>query len=730
MAHLNASGSYDPDGDDIDYQWKLAAVPANGGASLSDVRGVTTELAPDVAGVWVVKLVTSDGRLVSEPDVVLVRARKPCETDMECNDDNTCTVDLCEKKRCVNSPVENGTECGSRYCSGLGWMRQTCVAGECTGSEIVDNCDDGNTCTVDSCEAEAGCTRTVVATGTDCGVCLACNSTGSCVDDPTQNGDCPLCEQCASGGTCIDQLTGSDVKNECTQDDCNTGTCDGSGACGFENLGTDCGVCLACNSTGSCVDDPAQNGDCPLCKQCAPGGTCVDQLTGSDVKNECAQDDCNTGDCDGAGACGFEDDKTLCSGDSGICCLGTCHVGWMCCVDEDCNDTQECTTDRCAIGMCSYAGVNAGTPCDGGDGNYCNSTCDGMDGCSGLPVICDDGNICNGAETCDTTNGSCRDGTDLPASDYCDGNDLATCDEEGNQTSSEACVLGCNTAPDPDRCYQVNPSNIDPTLLCASSYDLVITGPASIDTENGTISGVAGGDIVFNTKVQGGPDPDIGVFSFNSIDIQGDVTVTGGNALALLACNDITIAGAIDASASGRAGGPGGYDGGPVGLNGDGPCNGEAAGDGSTLCSHYCAAGSGGGGHGGSGGSGGEVDCPIIQLDPGAGGGVCGVDTLAPLAGGSGGAGGPNVPGAAPPSSPGDGGGGGGAVEIVAGASLLMTSTGGITVAGDGGGPATNAGGAGGGSGGAILIEAVSIDMESGAFLAANGGGGGGGDCG
>ena len=313
----------------------------------------------------------------------------------------------------------------------------------------------------------------------------------------------------------------------------------------------------------------------------------------------------------------------------------------------------------------------------------------------------------------------------------CEGDDLVGYDNENNEMSRESCGLGCNSDADPDRCYRLEPSNVNPSWLCENYHDLVLTSGATINTEDGTITGIDPNQIVFHTVQQQDGRPDIGVFAFNTIDLQADLQVEGRNALALLACGDIDCSGVIDASALGRQGGPGGWDGGPVGEAGAGSGGGKAAADGTTDCPRLCSAGGGGGGHGGRGGDGGGVRCNtqsgMVNLAPGDGGPVNGFAELVPLAGGSGGAGGTDVPGAE--SSPGEGGGGGGAVQLSAGGHIIINAPGGVTVAGDGGRETVSGGGAGGGAGGGILLEALEIHIGEGTFLAANGGGGGGGDC-
>ncbi|OGP53644.1 MAG: hypothetical protein A2Y65_04835 [Deltaproteobacteria bacterium RBG_13_52_11] len=78
MVVLDGSGSFDPEGDPLTYQWDLLAVPPGGRARLTGAQGMQTcRLSPDVAGAWIIRLTVGDGRLYSEGDVVVIRAKEP-----------------------------------------------------------------------------------------------------------------------------------------------------------------------------------------------------------------------------------------------------------------------------------------------------------------------------------------------------------------------------------------------------------------------------------------------------------------------------------------------------------------------------------------------------------------------------------------------------------------------------------------------------------------------------
>jgi hypothetical protein len=303
--------------------------------------------------------------------IALAWVSQPCQEDSECDDLNDCTTDSCSQERCDHQPVTDSTECGTRTCLGLAWMMQTCQSGTCTGTETAADCANTNDCTQESCDDLDGCISLPLMAGTDCGVCVACDGLGICIDDLTKDADCPLCQECLPGGTCAYQSAGSDVKAECADDVFCDGmeACDGSGGC---QAGSDPCPGLTCDEDGeSCVGCLADV-DCPPCQECV-AGACTDQAAGSDTKGDCVSDACNTGTCDGAGACGLEASGTDC----GVC--AACDGQGLCVrdltQDEDCPVCQECQ----AAGACENQAV--GAACDDGDSCSTLDACDGTGAC-------------------------------------------------------------------------------------------------------------------------------------------------------------------------------------------------------------------------------------------------------------------------------------------------------------------------------------------------------------
>lgn len=69
---LDGSGSKDPDGTSLTYQWTLTK-PLNSTASLSDPSAVHPTFAVDLSGEYIAQLIVSDGTASSAPDTVMVK---------------------------------------------------------------------------------------------------------------------------------------------------------------------------------------------------------------------------------------------------------------------------------------------------------------------------------------------------------------------------------------------------------------------------------------------------------------------------------------------------------------------------------------------------------------------------------------------------------------------------------------------------------------------------------
>jgi hypothetical protein len=165
-----------------------------------------------------------------------------CSGNADCDDGNPCTDDTCDAGVC-RSVVDTGNACDDGNACTTG--DHCAPSGQCeTGVPTV--CDDGNACTVDACNTADGACVFTPAPGTACddgNVCTtgdACDGAGACL------GGAPLlCDDgdaCNGAETCDAQLgcvAGTPVVcndgDACTSDACS------AGACVFQPNGT-CGI--------------------------------------------------------------------------------------------------------------------------------------------------------------------------------------------------------------------------------------------------------------------------------------------------------------------------------------------------------------------------------------------------------------------------------------------------------------------------------------------------------
>ena len=255
-----------------------------------------------------------------DPDVrALVGTFSACDN---CDDGDPCTVDTCNASGgCVHTPGNNGAACDdNNACT----INDVCSSGTCAGT--ARNCDDGVLCTTDSCNTSTGCVHV--------------NNTVACDD----GNPCTTNDVCG-GGTCHGgpQINCNDG-NSCTSDSCNPAT----GLCVHADLGNG----TACSDGNACT-----SGDRCTGGFCVPGSsiTCNDG------------DGCTVDSCDPVFGCLHPpvncDDGNGCTADS--CSAGACvHT------PISCDDGNACTIDTCSAGMCQHSCSN-GSAC----GAPCNGTC-------------------------------------------------------------------------------------------------------------------------------------------------------------------------------------------------------------------------------------------------------------------------------------------------------------------------------------------------------------------
>ena len=438
----------DPDAHTLKYDVSVCALVEGQEAAFVPVASqiaatswALTGLDTDTTYLWTV--VATDGQSVmGGAKWSFVTAKAPCVDDTECDDGQFC----------------NGPE--------------TCDAnGLCQPATPVD-CDDGLSCTVDSCnEGTDSCDNT--PDDSSCGNGQFCDGTERC--DPVQGCQPGMAIDCNDGVGCTDDSCneGTDscdnVPNESL---CDNGLhCDGAETCDHVQ---DCqpGVAVncsdgvgctvdACNETTDscdnipndslCANDSWCDGSetCDPVQDCQPGDArCIDQAHCDDVRDEC-----------------------------------------ICVDDGDCDDGVACTIDSCDGGRCTSAADD--TLCDNGD--FCDGieTCDAVAGCQPGADPCSDGLDCT-LDTCDENLDECHNDVELgncliDAVCYADGTedpgnscqscqpltdallwsprpDGTSCDDGNSCTSGDSCQIGaCTGTASPDPCCG------DPDPCCGSS---------------------------------------------------------------------------------------------------------------------------------------------------------------------------------------------------------------------------------------------------------------------
>ena len=426
-------------------------------------------------------------------------------TDLDCDDEDLCTADLCDPQTGTCSNPESWPE---------GCVGAPCLDVSCDpviGCQFDDKvCDDGDACTLDSCDSEQGC----VASPLTLEGCedYACWTAGCSVNDE----GLPTCTYEVSAAC--------DDGDACTDDEC-------------AELGPDEFECL---STALSPEDYCPP-DMPSCTftQCVDNAGFTQCAMGSDGCNDgiaCTLDSCD----EESGTCVNTPDDALCDFDENPCTLDTCEPGVqggctsapvdcggstcnpMTCVEVNggaecasgpppCDDENPCTTDACdPVEGCTHTpneeSCDDGLFCtlsdtcsDGecvGEARVCDDedpcttgACDeGAQACVGTPVTCDDGVACT-LDSCDPESGCESE----PNDEACDDDNLCTtltCSlEEGCTLSDEVICDGgpCTTGgcdPQTGDCAAVNPIVCDDGIACTDDYCDNLTGDCVFQPNN------------------------------------------------------------------------------------------------------------------------------------------------------------------------------------------------------------------------------------------------------
>jgi len=271
-----------------------------------------------------------------------------------CSDDNDCTSDYCFLGTCRHDNKVNGIDCDDGDVCTTGGK---CNFGSCVPSGDLD-CNDNNPCTVDLCDPVEGC-YTEVLSCDDGNPCTddSCDSVTGCRHDANtaicNDGDaCTDADRC-SGKQCKGTPLDCSDGDTCTLDKCadgicsnppNIGACDDGNAC---TTGERCfdGVCM----NGSPVD--CYDGSDCTADSCNPASGCVNTpISGScDDGTVCTlNDQCSSGICVGT---------PINCNDGNFCTNDLCHPLDGCYHENNallCDDGNPCSTpDQCGGGTCN-----------------------------------------------------------------------------------------------------------------------------------------------------------------------------------------------------------------------------------------------------------------------------------------------------------------------------------------------------------------------------------------
>ena len=308
---------------------------------------------------------------------------RACSTNADCVDDNNCTMDECYDWTCYNTPITMCIDYDDCCPSGC----QVYEDYDCRECVTGMDCDDGDSCTYDSCSYYGECYHYDITSCSDDDGCCPSGCLYS------QDNDC-------EAPSCVDNLD-CDDGNACTTEICVDGEC-----------AVDTEILSCIDGDGCCPVGPiwfADSDETQLCSSSA------DSDCACNYDSDCVPSDaCTDGDCVG-GSCHYNA-ITSCI-DMDRCCPSGCNQTTdidctPCTSNQDCEDENPCFTGTCDNGFCAFTFV---TDCVSGDDCYNIEAC--------MPSA-DEDSLCSSCDSCSSEDGEFTEECDdekVYTTDYCYG---------------------------------------------------------------------------------------------------------------------------------------------------------------------------------------------------------------------------------------------------------------------------------------------------------------------
>ncbi|KAM9990402.1 hypothetical protein ACTFIY_006439 [Dictyostelium cf. discoideum] len=388
----------------------------------------------------------SDGDACSDPSCV---SGGICMlTPVNCDDGDDCTFDSCSSTvGCIHTNISNCVECQNIACITTDFCNVKICTNNGTTCDIVPKtCDDGDSCTIDSCISPSGaCQHEPIANCVNCGG-NQCLTTDFCL---------PL--TCGPDGvTCAVEPKKCDDFNPCTFDSCISP----QGDCGHSPIPG----CVACNEILGCTTtDPCHPITCS-----AIGDQCVSTDKDCEDGNHCTINSCQNNN--GTAIC-LNSLITHCTDCPGIGCTTTDFCFQQICSATDgdvcttvplnCDDGLQCTVDSCIgpMGVCSHIAIAPNCL------ECALEPCITTDNCQ--PVVCG-------------PNGRCIQET---IEDFCDDYNYCTVDTCTGVGCEHASISGCRNCTNGIGCTT---SSEDPCNLqvCSETGDSCVTMVLNCNDDN------------------------------------------------------------------------------------------------------------------------------------------------------------------------------------------------------------------------------------------------------